>query len=93
MGYRSNGTRANGNRANWNRENVIALIKVGDLSLPSFQMVNGASENLVLRSVGHTVINIKCSNFNNVIFSGLIVFLINLSQQVIFFNTFIFKNH
>ena len=41
--------------------------KLGDLSPPSFQMANGASENSAMHTVGDTVVNIKCSNFNNVI--------------------------
>ena len=48
--------------------------KLGDLSPPSFQTVNGVKENLEMHTVGDTVVNIKCSNFNNVR---------NLSQQVI----------
>ena len=41
--------------------------KLGDLSPPSFQTANGASENSAMHTVGDTVVNIKCSNFNNVI--------------------------
>ena len=36
-----------------------------------------------MHTVGDTIVNTKCSNFNNVILSGPTVVLRNLSQQVI----------
>ena len=57
--------------------------KLGDLLPPSFQTANGVSENSAMHTVGDTVVNIKCSNFNNVILSSPAVVLRNLSQQVI----------
>ena len=57
---------------------------VEDLSPPSFHTAYRASENSVMHTVGDTVVNIKCSDFNNVILSGPAVVLRNLSQQVIF---------
>ena len=52
--------------------------KVGDLSTPSFQTADGSSENLQLHAVRDTVVNIKFSNFNNVILSGPAVVRRNL---------------
>ena len=56
---------------------------MGDLLPPSFQTAKGGSENSVMHTAGDTIVNIKCSNFNNIILSGPAVFLQNLSQQVI----------
>ena len=53
--------------------------KLGDLSTPSFQTANGASENLAMHTVGDTIVYIKCSNFKNVILSGPAVVLRNFS--------------
>ena len=44
--------------------------KLGDLSPPSFQTANRASENLAMHTIVDAVVHIKCSNFNNVILSG-----------------------
>ena len=43
---------------------------LGDLTPLSFQTAKGASENSAMLTVGDTVVNIKCSNCNNVILSG-----------------------
>ena len=67
--------------------------KLGDLSPLSFQRANGASENSEMHTVGDTVVNIKCSNFNNVILSGPAVVLRNLSQQVIVGMNFLRDNY
>ena len=57
--------------------------KLGELLPPSFQTANRVSENSAMHTVGDTVVNIKCSNFNNVIFSCPAVVLRNLSQQLL----------
>ena len=67
--------------------------KLGDLSPPSFQTADGASENSAMHTVGDTVVNIKCSNFNNVILPGPAVVLRNLSQQVIVGMNFLRDNY
>ena len=67
--------------------------KLGDLSPPSFQIANRASKNLAMHTVGDTVVNIKCSNFNNVILSGPAVVLRSLSQQVIVEMNFLWDNY
>ena len=67
--------------------------KVGDLLPPSFLKDKGASENSVMHTVGNTIVNIKCSNFNNVILSGPAVVLRNLSQQVIVRMNFLRDNY
>ena len=54
--------------------------KLGDLSPPSFQTANRASENSAMHTVGDTVKYIKCSNLNNVVLSDPAVILRNLSQ-------------
>ena len=41
--------------------------KLADLSPPSFQTANGASEISAMHVVGDTQVFIKCSNFNNVV--------------------------
>ena len=66
---------------------------MGNLSPPSFQTANGASENLAMHTVGDTIVYIKCSNFNNVILSGPAVVLRNLSQQVIVGMNFLRDNY
>ena len=64
-----------------------------DLSPPSFQTANGASENSAMHVVGDTHVYIKCSNFNNVILSGPAVVLRDLSQQVIVGMNFLRDNY
>ena len=64
-----------------------------DLSPPSFQTANTASENLAMHVVGDTHVFIKCSNFNNVILSGPAVVLRDLSQQVIVGMNFLRDNY
>ena len=58
-----------------------------------FSNGNGLSENLAMHSVGDTVVNIKCSNFNNVFFSDPAVVLRNLSKQVIVGMHFLHDNY
>ena len=57
--------------------------EVGDLSTQSFQKVKRRLKIRRCISAGDTVVNIKCTNFNNVILSGPVVVLRNVSQQVI----------
>ena len=67
--------------------------KLGDLLPPSFQRANGVSENSGMHTLGDTVVNIKCSNFNNIILSGPATVLRNLSQQVIVGMNFLQDNY
>ena len=46
-----------------------------------------------MHTVGDTVVNIKCANFNNVILSGPAVVLRNLSQQVFVWMNFLCDNY